>query len=81
MDKINILNHLFNLFVNKSIPEYILINYINKSHSFYFLELQDFISNNLKEEFNYLTGYGVIESVELLYKSAVENGNIVEEGI
>ena len=74
--KTNFYKQLIELYIKKELPDYLLLNYFNNSHSFAFLELQDYISGNLKKEFNYLTGIGIIESVELLYKYSLENGNI-----
>ena len=70
----------FSLFVNKIVPKPLLDGYLKDLETFdgeATSNLQVWIVNNLKPELNdWITGIGIIEAVELLYNSALENGNL-----
>lgn len=38
--------------------------------------MQDFINSNIKDEFQWLTGIGIMESVDNLIEESISNGNI-----
>lgn len=76
-DKIYYYNELYSLFLNKKIPKRILINYINNETDDSYNELSDFIGINIKKQLNkWVTNIGIIELVDLMYKEALNNGNI-----
>lgn len=67
----------FNLFTAVPVPEDLLSSYLVDEYGEASLELQSWIVNNLRKEISdWATGIGVIEAVDLLYNSAVENGTI-----
>ncbi len=77
--KLDIHKKLFSLYLTKEVPEDILKLYfggLRKRDNEGFRELQEFIVNHLKPEVTFLTGYGIIESVEKLIETTVENGNM-----
>jgi hypothetical protein len=74
LNKKQIIKEGLSIFINKEIPDNIFEPYFNNQDSTY---LQEFVLNNLKPGVgNWITGIGIIEAVELIYESAVENGNI-----
>jgi hypothetical protein len=73
----------FSLFVNGHIPDDIFQEYMDDliikdgRGSF---KLQCWIVYNMKDDIDdWVTGIGIIEAVELLYESALENGNLLTE--
>jgi hypothetical protein len=67
----------FGLFTNGQIPDDILNNYLIDEDGEATFELQCWINNNVRGEvMDWITGIGIIEAVELLYESALENGNL-----
>lgn len=67
----------FALFVKKPIPTKIFNDYMNDTDGTGAWELQLWIVNNTKDSISdWITGVGIIESVEHLYKIAHENGNL-----
>jgi hypothetical protein len=65
------------LFVNEYIPDDILKSYLNDEDGEATMELQGWILNNMRGEIqDWCTGIGIIEAVEHLYETALENGNI-----
>jgi hypothetical protein len=67
----------FSLFVNGCIPDDIFEGYMNDEDGEATLKLQIWIVNNMRGEIcDWATGIGIIEAVELLYESALENGNL-----
>lgn len=70
----------FGLFINNPIPDDIFNKYMDDIDGEGTLKLQSWIINNVRGEIiDWVTGIGIIESVELLYESAIENGNVVME--
>ena len=70
----------FSLFVNKKIPKKLLNGYMNDEDGLFTFELQEWIVNNLRPEISdWCTGIGVIDAVEILYESAVDNGRLFFE--
>ena len=70
----------FTLFVNKPLPDKLLINYLNDENGLATSSLQMWLVDNMKTELiDWCTGIGIIEAVEHLYEAALENGNINEE--
>ncbi len=70
----------FSLFVKSEIPDSIFNGYMNDGDGKGTLNLQEWIVNNLKPGIDdWCTGIGIIESVENLYKVAVENSNVEPE--
>ena len=55
-------------------PPYIIIEKARKEDDW--LDLQHWIVNHLKPDFNWATGIGVIESAYLMIREAELNGNI-----
>ena len=79
-NKNQIFRDSFSLFVNKKIPDSIFDGYMNDKDGEATSLLQFWIIDNMKSEIiDWATGIGVIEAVELLYKSAFENGNVLEK--
>lgn len=79
--KFDIYKSAFDLFLNHSIPEKILNDYLTQD---YFeaedvFDIQDFISCNLKKEIIWSTAIGIMDAVEVMYEEAVANGNIKDE--
>ncbi len=73
----NVRKDVFELFLQKPVPEDIFNNYVTDKNGEGLLILQDFCINNMKREIlNWCTGIGIIEACEYLYRCAVENGNI-----
>jgi hypothetical protein len=67
----------FSLFVNGCIPEDIFQDYLNDKDGEATSRLQFWIVDNMRGEiYDWATGIGVIEAVELMYTSALENGNL-----
>ena len=68
----------FRLFTVGEIPDEIFDNYISDiNDGEYSLELQDWVINNTHDHLtDIITGIGIIESVEHLYKCSYENGVI-----
>ncbi len=52
------------------------INEVKKIDTGGFIELQDWVSSNLRPEFSWCTGLSVIDTAEYLYDQAIANGNI-----
>lgn len=67
-------DQILSLFLNK-VPNYEIYNEYFSDEDGHLI-LRDFISSNIKEEFNWLTGISILESVENMIKDAIENGNI-----
>lgn len=77
--KEQILRDGFTLFVNKPVPDELLINYINDKYGESTAKLQCWLLDNMRTEItDWCTGIGIIEAVEHLYQTALENGNINE---
>jgi hypothetical protein len=75
--KNEILKDAFGLFINNTIPDEIFNGYIDDKDGNGSFELQYWIVNHMKDEISdWCTGIGIIEAVEHLYKTALENGNI-----
>lgn len=67
----------FGLFTNGQIPDDIFNAYINADDNEPTFELQCWIVNNMRGEImDWATGIGIIEAVELLYETSLENGNL-----
>lgn len=74
--KNEILKDAFGLFINDTIPDEIFYGYIDDKDGNGSFELQCWIVNHMKDEISdWCTGIGIIDAVELLYKTALENGN------
>lgn len=67
-------DQILSLFLNK-VPDYEIYNEYFSDEDGH-LALQYFINSNIKEEFNWMTGLSILESVENMIKDAIENGNI-----
>jgi hypothetical protein len=78
-NKREIIRESIELFVNASIPDSILDDYFLDKTGEAQMKLQYWVLFNLKGHLDWCTGIGVIESAELLYKVALENGNISPE--
>ncbi len=80
--KLEIYRNLFGAFLKKFPSEELLVRYFNNSEigdkydDDGCLVMQDFVVNNLKPEFNWSTGIGIIEAVEHIVEEAFANGNI-----
>ncbi len=80
--KLEIHKTLFSAFLKKLPSDELFEKYFN----FYedgdrydddgFSDMQDFVVNNLKPEFNWSTGIGIIEGIEHIIEEAFSNGNI-----
>ena len=67
----------FGLFTNGQIPNDIFNGYITDEDGEATFELQCWIVNNMRGEImDWCTRIGIIEAVEHLYKTALENGNL-----
>lgn len=67
----------FGLFTNGQIPNDIFDGYMKDEDGEATFKLQCWILNNMRGEIiDWATGIGIIEAVELLYNSALENGNL-----
>lgn len=67
----------FSLFANGYIPNDILNNYLNDEDGESTAILQEWILTNMRGEISdWCTAIGIIEAVEHLYETALENGNI-----
>ena len=67
----------FGLLTNGQIPNDIFNGYMADEDGEGTFELQCWIVNNMRGEImDWATGVGIIEAVELLYESALENGNL-----
>ena len=67
----------FGLFTNGQIPNNIFNLYMGDEDGESTLELQWWVVNNMRVEIaDWCTGIGIIEAVEHLYKTALENGNV-----
>ena len=70
----------FQLFTNGRIPDEIFNGYMNDTDGEGASRLQWWIVDNMRGEIiDWCTGIGIIEAVENLYKTALENGNLSEE--
>jgi hypothetical protein len=70
----------FGLFINTQIPNDIFNAYMNDEDGEATFELQYWIVNNMRTEIiDWCTAIGIIEAVEHLYKTALENGNLCAE--
>ncbi len=70
----------FGLFVNGQIPDDIFNGYMNDNDGMGTQNLQYWIVYNMRGEImDWCTGIGIIESVEHLYKVALENGNLSKD--
>jgi hypothetical protein len=68
----------FSLFINKQIPTDIFNAYMNDINGEATAELQYWIVNNMRKEImDWCTAIGIIEAVEHLYQTALENGNLI----
>jgi hypothetical protein len=66
----------FSLFVNGQIPDDIFQGYMNDEDGEATSRLQFWIVDNMRGEiYDWATGIGIIEAVELMYESALANGN------
>ncbi len=64
----------FSLFTNGQIPSDIFNAYMSDEDTF---KLQCWVVNNMRGEImDWCTGIGIIEAVEHLYTTALENGNL-----
>jgi hypothetical protein len=75
MTKFYYYQSVFSLFLNKKVPIKILAPYVNGVEDSY-VELADFVGNNLKKEIEWSTAIGIIEAVDNIYAEAIFNGNI-----
>jgi hypothetical protein len=67
----------FGLFTNGQIPKDIFNAYMIDEDGEATFELQCWVVNNMRVEIrDWCTGIGIIEAVEHLYKTAIENGNL-----
>ena len=67
----------FRLFTNGQIPDVIFNSYVNDQNDDATSELQNWCLNNMKDSISdWCTGIGIIEAVEDLYNTALENGNL-----
>ena len=67
----------FRLFTNEEVPSDIFNAYMTDVDGEATFELQRWCVYNMRDEImDWCTGIGIIEAVELLYKTALENGNI-----
>ena len=67
----------FGLFTNGQIPNDIFDGYMTDEDGEATFKLQCWVLNNMRGEIiDWSTGIGIIEAVELLYNSALENGNL-----
>lgn len=77
--KEEIAKNFISLFVNYEIPDELIEDYLDDEDGEATLGLQTWIIYNMKPSLaDWCTGIGVIESFELCYNSAIENGNISE---
>lgn len=75
--KEKIFRDAFGLFTNGYIPYEIFNAYMNDSDGEGSLRMQCWCIGNVRGDvMDWITGIGVVEAVELLYKSAIENGTI-----
>jgi hypothetical protein len=80
--KFEIYKDLFGAFLKKIPSDELMQKYFNHSEEGDkydddgFTAMQDFVCNNLKPEFNWSTGIGIIEGVEHIVEEAFINGNI-----
>ena len=69
--------NFISLFVHNEIPDELIEDYLNDEDGEGTANLQAWIIYNMKPSISdWCTGIGVIESFELCYNSAIENGNI-----
>ena len=67
----------FGLFTNGQIPNDMFNAYMSDKDGEATFELQCWIANNMRGEImDWCTEIGIIEAVEHLYKTALENGNL-----
>lgn len=75
--KEQIFRECFALFVDSTIPDDIFNAYMNDVDGSASLELQAWLISNMKDSIaDWATGIGIIDAVELMYNSAMDNGNI-----
>lgn len=67
----------FRLFVDKPIPTELLTNYMSDADGEATSEFQFWLIDNMRKSIlDWCTGIGIIETVEHLYQTALENGNV-----
>lgn len=65
------------LFVDNEIPENLFKKFLNDNTGESTLDMQCWLIENMKDTISdWCTGIGIIESIEHLYKTALENGNL-----
>ena len=70
----------FRLFTNGQVPNDIFNAYMSDGDGQATFELQSWLLNNMKSEImDWCTSIGIIEAVEHLYQTALDNGNILEK--
>ena len=77
---------IINKFLEFPLPENLLDNYLSYDNSLdnnipdtddhVYLELMDYISSNLKDDIAWCTASSILEAAELIYNSAIDNGNL-----
>lgn len=69
----------FGLVLKKPVPDYLLDNYLDENdEGDGYLELADFVFDNMRKELEWSTALAIIESADLIFKTAVENDNFKE---
>lgn len=75
--KLIVYNSAFKLFLNKEVPYRMLVDYIEHPYDEQANRLQDFIGVNMKSELLvWSTAIGIMDAVDILYKEALNNGNL-----
>ncbi len=71
---------IYDLFLINTPPEEMLENYFNDPTGNGHEALQDFVNANIRLGLDWSTGYGIMEAADSIFKEAVINGNIYEDG-
>lgn len=77
--RIELYSSVYALFLTKLPPKKLFDRFFNYglgTDDNGFTEMQDFVSYNLKKEFNWSTAIGIIEAVDHIVEEAISNGNI-----
>jgi len=71
----------FSLFVNGTIPDKLLKDYLSDQDGESSTNMQQWVVDNMKSEIiDWSTGIGIMDAVDTLYNEAKANGNL-KEGI
>ncbi|CAG7580191.1 MAG: hypothetical protein SLAVMIC_00292 [uncultured marine phage] len=83
--KIEYYNKIFSLFLDKLPSDDLYEGYFHEEDARYMqnefgdgsLAMQDFINMNLKNEFQWVTGLGIMDAADQIVDGAIGNGNIL----